>query len=185
MNSTQLFFLIFIFILLVIALVALVHKNENFSQEIPTNCICVFDIDGTITCGLDRAAKAIARCKELGAKIAINTARPTKWYDDLNLAGLGLLESDFESDFYHGQPFNCSFVDIKCFQDSIATTKVNHLHTLSTKWNVNKQRIILFDDQWRNIEKARESGFSGIFANDQLCGLPDNVVTLIDDILIG
>ena len=162
----------------------MLHKyNEQFSQEIVPDCICVFDIDGTITCGIDRAAKAITRCKELGAKIAINTARPTRWYHDLDLHGLGLKESDFDSDFYHGEPFTCSFTDIKCFEDSIATTKVNHLYTLSEKWNVDKQRVILFDDQWPNIEKAKQAGFSGIFANNHLCGLPDNVTEQIDNIL--
>jgi hypothetical protein len=137
-----------------------------------------------ITCGIELAAQAIAKCKELGGKIAINTARPSKWYDDLDLDGLGLIESDFDSDFYNGEPLTCSFTDVKCFYDSIADVKVKHLHSLASKWNVSPERIILFDDQWTNIEKAKQSGFSVIFANNQLGGLPDDVVKQIESILL-
>ncbi len=183
MIPKELFFLFFIIILLITAVAVLLYKyRERFSEPIP-NCICAFDIDGTITTGIDRAAKAISKAKELGCKIAINTARPSKWYDDLDLSGLGLKESDFDSDFYNGKPFECSFTDIKCFENSIATTKLDHLYTLSQKWNVKPDRIILFDDQWYNIEKAKQAGFSTIYANYHLGGLPDNVSILIDNIL--
>jgi len=182
MVSKGLVFLFFIIILLAMSFIF--HKyRERFSEETIPDCICAFDIDGTITTGIDRAAQAITRAKELGCKIAINTARPSKWYSDLDLHNLGLTESDFDSDFYHGEPFKCSFTDIKCFEDSIATTKVNHLHTLSQKWNVKPHRIILFDDQWPNIEKAKQAGFATIYANYHLGGLPDNVSVLIDNIL--
>lgn len=184
MSSMVLYFLIAVTILLVIFVAIMIHKNrEKFNDDPDTGCVCAFDLDGTITCGVDRAAKAITRCKELGCRIAINTARPTKWYNDLDLHGLGLHDYDFDSDFYHGEPFKCSFTDTKCFSDSIADTKVKHLHTLSTKWNINPQRVILLDDQFSNVEKARQSGFSAIYANNQLCGLPDNVVDQINNIL--
>jgi hypothetical protein len=176
-------FLFLFFIVIIVILSVMLHKyRERFSEEIP-NCICAFDIDGTITTGVDRAGKAIARAKELGCKIAINTARPSKWYSDLDLHSLGLNKSDFDSDFYHGAPFECSFTNIKCFEDSIATTKVNHLYTLSQKWNVKPNKIILFDDQWPNIEKAKQAGFGTVFANHHLGGLPSNVVELMDKIL--
>jgi hypothetical protein len=179
MFSKELFFLIFIIILLIILITFMLYR-ERFSEESNPDCICAFDIDGTITTGIDRAAQAISRAKELGCKIAINTARPSKWYSDLDLRNLGLKESDFDSDFYHGEPFKCSFTDIKCFEDSIATTKVNHLHTLSKKWNIKPSRIILFDDQWPNIEKAKQAGFATVYANYHLGGLPDNVVMQIN-----
>lgn len=187
MRYRELIFLFFIGIVLIIVMTVLHKYREifspiHFSTEQP-NCIFAFDIDGTITCGIDRASKAISKAKELGCKIAINTARPTRWYGDLDLQGLGLNESDFISDFYNGEPFKCSFTDLNCFENSIATTKVNHLHTLSQKWKVKPQRIILFDDQWSNIEKCRQAGFSTIFANHSSCGLPDNVIEQIDLIL--
>jgi 3-deoxy-D-manno-octulosonate 8-phosphate phosphatase KdsC-like HAD superfamily phosphatase len=184
----ELIFLFFIIILLVILIAFMIHKYpENFrgSQELKEpDCICAFDIDGTITTGIDRAAKAIKRCKELGAKIAINTARPTKWYSDLDLDGLGVSHIEIDSEFYHGEPFACSFTDIKCFENAIAGTKVKHLYTLSSKWNVRPERIILFDDQWSNVAMAKEAGFSAIHANYHLGGLPDNVVDQIENILI-
>jgi hypothetical protein len=166
----------------------IIKNREKFESNNKSNPgICVFDIDGTITCGINRAAQAIKYCKERGCKIAINTARPSKWYDDLDLNGLGLhkddFDSDFDSNFYNGEPFKCSFIDQKCFEDSIANTKIKHLHTLSVKWNVKPELIILFDDQYYNIEKAKHAGFSTIYANHHLCGLPDNVVSLIENIL--
>lgn len=164
--------------------IILYRNYENINTNI--NGICAFDIDGTITCGINKAAQAIAKCKQMGCKIAINTARPTKWYSDLNLDELGLQDQNFDaidSDFYNGEPFRCSFTDVECLEDSIANTKVKHLHTLATKWNVNPKRIILFDDQITNIEKAKQAGFSVIFANNKDCGLPDNVIEQIDNIL--
>ena len=62
--------------------------------------------------------------------IAINTARPTKWYHDIKLEELGINEEDFLDDFYHGEEFNCSFTNNQCLQDSISNTKVKHLNTL-------------------------------------------------------
>jgi beta-phosphoglucomutase-like phosphatase (HAD superfamily) len=170
-------------IILVIIIAFMIHREKFNENDSDPGCVCAFDLDGTITCGIDRAAKAITRCKELGCKIAINTARPTKWYHDLDLHGLGLVDHDFDSDFYNGEPFKCSFIDTKCLENSIADTKVKHLHTLATKWNVNPQRVILFDDQFSNVERAKQAGFSAIRANNKECGLPDDVVQQIDSLL--
>lgn len=185
MISRVYIFLFFIIILLILAIAYIIHKYpEKFeSAKSDPRCICAFDIDGTITCGTDRAASAIAKCKELGCKITINTARPTKWYRDLDLNSLGLTTEDIESDFYHGEPFQCSFTDITCFEDAIASTKVKHLHSMASKWNVEPRKIILFDDQWSNIVKAKEAGFSIIHADNYLGGLPDNVVQQVENIL--
>lgn len=184
MISREIIFLLIICLIgLCILLVYSRKGTETNSEKTSQNCICAFDLDGTITCGLSRAANAISKCKELNCKIAINTARPTRWYDDLNLNKLGLSESDFDSDFYNGEPFTCSFSGDDCLEESISNTKVKHLHTLSAKWNVNPQRIILFDDQHSNIEKSRQNGFSTIYANHSTCGLPDNVAEQIENIL--
>ncbi len=182
------FYFLFFIILLLLSISYFIYRekfiNESESESKPDNgSICAFDIDGTITHSINIAAQAIAKCKELGSKIAIVTARPTKWYDDLDLRALGLTKDDFESDFYHGEPFKCSFTDEKCLEDSIANTKVKHLHTLVNKWNVNPKRIILFDDLFSNIEKAKQSGFSTIHANNYLGGLPTDVVQQIENIL--
>lgn len=181
-----LFLLLFIFLFIFLFLFFIIKTSspsEKFEHLKHPDTICAFDLDGTITTGLDRAAKAIAKCKEMGAIIAINTARPSKWYDDLDLHKLGLNDVDIESDFYHGEPFKCSFVDMNCFEDSIASTKVKHLYTLSSKWNVLPKRIILFDDQLYNINKAKQSGFSTIHANYHSGGLPEDVIEQIENIV--
>lgn len=187
MIPKELIFLFFIIILLVMLISLMIHKypEKKYPEKFETepDAICAFDIDGTITCGIDRAAKAIAKCKELGARIAINTARPSKWYSDLDLPKLGLSESDL-SDFYHGEPFACSFIDTDCFENAIANTKVKHLYAMSSKWNIKPERIILFDDQRTNIKTAKETGFSTIHANHYLGGLPDNVVEQIEMLLL-
>ena len=184
MIPKELIFLFFIIILLISLIAFMINKYpEKFETLKEPNCVCAFDIDGTITCGIERAAKAIAKCKELGAVIAINTARPSKWYNDLDLSKLGLDVSDIDSNFYHGEPFTCSFTDLKCFENSIAETKVKHLRDISSKWNIKPERIILFDDQWSNITFAKEMGFSTIHANHYSGGLPDNVNEIIHNIL--
>lgn len=171
-------------IFFIILFLCLYLKKENFKTEDQVNGVCVFDIDGTITHGLDNAAEAITKCKELKYKIAINTARPTKWYHDLDLNKLGLVKNDFDSeensDFYHGEPFNCSFPSVECMENSIADTKIKHLNTIHSKWKVDKKKIILFDDQYPNVRKTKEAGFSVVFANNVFGGLPDNVIEQIE-----
>jgi hypothetical protein len=183
MIPKELIFLFFIIILLVIGIV--IYKSEKF-ESVGDNKpvgVCAFDIDGTITHNIDIAAKAIAKCRELGCKVAINTARPSKWYDDLNLSKLGLTSEEMENNFYHGEPFQCSFTDMMCFEDAIASTKVKHLQTMASRWNVDPRHIILFDDQWSNIIKAKQAGFETIHANNYLGGLPVNVTEQIDNII--
>ena len=177
---TVLFFLFFILAILFIMKAHKEYLRSNYSSN-ESDCICAFDIDGTITCGLENAAKAVAKCKEKGCKIAINTARPTKWYSDVNLPALGLSVSDFDNDFYHGEPFECSFIDENCFHNSVADTKVKHLRTMAKKWGIEPKRIILFDDLYTNVNKAQNAGFSIIHANDG--GIPNNAVEKIDKIL--
>lgn len=145
-------------------------------------CVCAFDIDGTITIGLTNGRKAVDECKRNNCKIAINTARPTKWYSDLDLVSLGLKESDFVNNFYYGEPFNYSFVSKDSFNESIANTKVKHLHTMSNRWKVNPKKIILFDDLETNIRFAKNAGFSTISAYEE-SGLPDDVNERIINIL--
>lgn len=144
--------------------------------------ICVFDLDDTITCGLDIAAKSIKRCKELGAIIAINTARPVMWYSDIDMERLGLNNKDM-SEFYYGRYYD----DISTREelvDRIAETKLKHLETLREKYGIDKNRIILLDDQLSNIIHAKNNGFSTIHANNKMCGLPYNTNELIDEILL-
>jgi hypothetical protein len=180
--------LVFLFLLVMIVLLIFYMKKDTFismkmNNENDSNCVCVFDLDDTITCGLDIASQAISKCKNMSCKIAINTARPVKWYSDIKLDELGLTSEEIDSNIYHGEPFKCSFMDTKCMQESIAQTKVKHLRTIASKFDTIPKRVILFDDQRLNIDKAKENGFSGILANHFVCGLPNNTIQQIDDIL--
>jgi len=172
------------FLIICILCILIAYRMQNFTNEdIHVDCICAFDLDDTLTCGLDRAADAINICKTLGCKIAINTARPSKWYHDLDLNALGLTPKDFDSDFYHGEAYQCSFGDKKCMEDTIGSTKVKHLQTLATKFSVQPNRVILFDDQHYNITKAQQAGFSTVLANHYACGLPSDTPKQIQKIL--
>jgi hypothetical protein len=157
--------------------------NNEQTDTISVPCVCAFDLDNTLTCGISRAAKAVDICKKQGCKIAINTARPTPWFSDLKLKRLGLEEIDFKDDFYHIEPFKCSFQDNNCLSETISNTKSDHLDTISKKYSVPKNKVILFDDQWDNVKRARERGFSGIYANHPNCGISQNVHKEIDKIL--
>lgn len=154
-------------------------QNEDDGYK----CVCAFDLDDTLTCGLERAAAAIAACRENNCKIAINTARPSPWFSDIKLQELGLKEDDFIDDFYHGEPFQCSFQNRECLEKSISGTKIKHLQTLALKWNVEPRRVILFDDQYPNVLGATKSGFSSIHANHYKCGLPEGSYNKVHSIL--
>jgi len=173
MTYVQIIFIVFILFVLVLGFFAYREKFSN--NTISCNGICVFDLDNTITCGINNAKNAISICKSNNYKIAVNTARQSHYYSDINLNELGLTEEDMNNDFYHGENYQCSFGDNNCFHNSIADTKVKHLYTLSKKYNLPHKKIILFDDIWNNIEKANNNGFSSVYANHHICGLPDDV----------
>lgn len=173
------------YIILPVILLVLVFLTLYFYNKKPRvyNGVCVFDLDNTITCGIQNAKTAIDICRKNNYKIAINTARPTLWYSDIKLEELGLHKDEFMDDFYYGKPFNCSFTDNSCLTNSISDTKVEHLNTISKKWKIKPKKIILFDDQHYNITKANDKGYSTIFANNPQCGLSDNIKEQIEKLI--
>lgn len=176
------FLLIFLIIIItsIISLIILYNKKNEKYNNIKYNGICAFDLDKTLTCGIHQGRKAIKECKNMNYKIAIITARPTPWYNDINLEELGLKEEDFIDDFYYGDNYTCSFTNIECLQNEIAKKKLNSLKHLSKKYNITNNNIILFDDLYENINLAKNEGFSTIHANHDICGLPMNVDKLIN-----
>jgi hypothetical protein len=172
-------------ILSIIVLLLLIYpKKENLIENNKIyDGVCAFDLDGTITCGIENARKAINICRTNNYKIAINTARPAKYYSDLKLDLLDLKYEEFGDDFYHGEINLCSFIDYNCMTNNISDIKVKHLETLAEKWKVNPKNVILLDDQHYNIDKAKNKGFSTIHANNPICGLPDNVDKQIENII--
>lgn len=192
--------MIIIAIILIIIIIVICGTDLSgvFSETFGSSktCACVFDIDNTITCGFSRALNAVNECKKRNCVIALNTARiltdPTtdskidlkKIYEDLDLNKLGLKEEDFHDDVYYGTWLkNASYTTNESLMKDISETKTKHLETIQKKYNLSKDRIILFDDNLYNIEDAKKNGFSVIHANHVGCGLNDNVVSEIKRIL--
>lgn len=182
--NKNIYIIIFLLAITVISsIVYKINKNGHVERIGSYDGVCAFDLDGTITCGLENAKKAIETCRNYNYKIAINTARPIKFYSDIKLDKLGLNKEEFIDDFYYGEVYLCSFTDYNCMTENISDTKVKHLNTLADKWNVKPKNIILFDDQIYNINKAKANGFSVITANNPICGLPDDVTEQIKNII--
>lgn len=180
-------FLIFIAILIVLAIIYIYYINNNNIENF-SNCVCVFDIDDTITCGFDQAKKAIDECKKRSCLFAINTARTTKYHADIEYEKLGLTKDSFvemfDDNFYNGTwNKKNSYINQDELIKDIAKNKTEHLITIKSKYNVPNNRIILFDDNYENLKNAKLHGFSTIYANSESCGLGKNVVREISDIL--
>jgi len=182
--NSQTIIIIFLVILVVLVIIFKKINEKKIDKFSETSCVCCFDLDNTITCGLDNAKTAIKECKKRNCKLAINTARTSPFIGDLQLKSLDLEKKDIENDIYYGDwdKKNITFSD-QYFAQEIANTKLNHLTTLKDKYSVPKNRIILFDDVKTNIDTAKENGYSVVFANDPKCGLTDSVKSDIARIL--
>src|SRR5574343_1404983 len=168
---------VFFMVLLIIIIIFFVYyfyiRNRKPKEYV--DCVCVFDIDDTITCGLQNAKEAIDTCKERSCKLAINTARGGIYYNGIDFNALGIEPDTFYDDYYHGTWNKMSYASENELIDDIAKTKVDHLYTVQQKYSVPKDRVILFDDNLNNIALAKYNGFSTILANHANCGLPHNI----------
>ena len=158
MDIIPVFIIVILFILAAISYEYAINKNINPStfnfdqtRKTPSTCLCALDIDGTITLDEDNASRVIDVCKKNDCIIAINTARPYPIYQDLLLDDLHLKHEDFENDFFYG-----SYTDL-ISEENIADTKVMHMNIMAHKYNLDKSRMILFDDNHLNIEKTKIS----------------------------
>jgi hypothetical protein len=178
------FIIIVVYYILWIRYDTFLNGNIQWSDS-GTNvpCICVFDIDNTITCSLDQASSAIKHCKDNKCLIAISTARTEKYIKDIDLEKLGLDHGDlhhFYTGNYHKTGMSLSDDGLA---NHIAKTKVENLHDLHKKYNTPKNKIILLDDNFLNIEYAKKEGFSTVHANNPGCGLPFEIVSIIKNIV--
>ena len=132
----------------------------------PSPCVCAFDLDHTLTCGDPRPL--VAECKAKGCRLAINTARPTKYADDIPLSEYGFVKPDYDDrDFYYNTR---SYLQTP---QEVAEVKSGYLELLRNKYSVrNKSCIVLFDDSQWNLEAAKSHGFATIAASQGgHCGL--------------
>ncbi len=145
-------------------------SSETIELFDPDIKICIFDIDSTINVSLENAKKAVETCKNHNAIIAINTARPGYFYQDLDLDAINLSIDDFKDNFYHGDYLNM------LSPEAIANTKVKHMDFIQKKYNCDRKKMILFDDNKLNIEKTKNAGYSTILANNNIYGGLSNTV---------
>jgi len=130
--------------------------------------VCVFDIDNTITTGVPE--RCIKMCKDMGARLAINTTRIIDNPNDLDLEGLGLTAPNFDQSDYYFNP-NAATSN---FEDA-AGVKVQHLQTVKKKYNISdSKRVILFDDNKFNIDFADKDGFSTIHVGTKNPGIQED-----------
>lgn len=151
--------------------------NNNYQDN---NCVCVFDLDNTITCGLDTAKHVIQECKKNNCQIVVNTARTSPYIEDIQLDYLNLPKN---IEIYYGDHDQHSFKNYNHLIEYIALKKKEHLDTISKKYNTKKSRIILFDDNETNIKTAQKYGYSVIHANHPMCGLNWNSINILNKIL--
>jgi hypothetical protein len=154
-----------------------------------------------LTCGIENANKSINECLKNKCKIAINTARTSPYYDDLDLYSLGLTEEMFKNDIFYGTwnkdptildlngpngpngPNGSNSLNINNISVAVAKNKVSNLQKISKKYNIDPSRTILFDDNINNIEAAKKNKFSTIYANHNICGIPNDTISQIRNIL--
>jgi hypothetical protein len=140
------------------------------------NYIVVFDLDNTLTCGIENAKKAIQFARANNFIIAFSTARAVQYFADLNLIDLGLNPNDFSKDFYTCVRMDHLFGNnMMALQENIAQQKLNHLIDLSNKYHIPRSHIILIDDNILNIMTVQKNGFQVIHANADSCGMTDDV----------
>lgn len=139
--------------------------KETFGDSY-NNCVCVFDIDNTLTCG--NPYPYIEKCKENNCRIAINTARPSKYMEDLSPELVSYLNMNMTEDYY----FNPN--SYSQTREEVADIKSTYLGLLRDKYKVNKECVILLDDSRSNIETAKRNGFGVVKANNTRnnCGIP-------------
>lgn len=133
----------------------------------PSSCVCVFDLDHTLTCG--DAKPIVDICKQKGCKLAINTARPTNWVSDIPLGELG-----FEKPWYDPRDHYFNPRSYEQTLEQIANTKSNFLGLVRDKYKVaNSKCVILFDDSPKILQTAETNGFSTIAASEpgKGCGI--------------
>jgi len=165
------------------------EKIDNFNEDKFNNvCACVFDIDDTITCSQKYAKAAVEECKRNSCIIAINTARTVPYINDVKLSDISLSRNDIKY-FYTGDHDKLNYsMNFDHLEDYVANKKLENLEDLHKKLNdihksnCNPKKIILFDDNIKNINKA-STKFSVIHANNPYCGLNIDVTNNIKKIL--
>ena len=130
------------------------------------NKLMIFDLEGTLLNSQNEITKeskiAICKCKEEGYYIAYITGRGTiktkKFIEGL------------PCDAYacnNGSKIFCNdkLIENNCIVNSINATKINSLKVIANYFNVSKENIISFGDDYSDIEIFENSGISVAMGN--------------------
>ena len=126
----------------------------------PAPCICSFDLDYTLTNSKD-PTHVIEMCKSKGCKLTINTARPSRWVEDIPLEKFGFIKPWYDDRDHYFNP--------KSYMQTarqVGEVKSNYLQLMKDKYKVpDKKCVILFDDADYNLNVAQERGYGTIKAS--------------------
>lgn len=125
-------------------------------------CGCVFDIDGTLTCG--DPSRVVAWCKTKGCAIGVNTARPAPHTSDVPLREYGFPPNVLNHDDVYYNPH----------RTEIAAWKVKGLREFQAKWKISSpEKVLFFDDNVANVDAAASAGFSTVVCSAGVggCGI--------------
>jgi hypothetical protein len=168
-------------------------KKDTFNDtindtggNIPINlndpkCICVFDIDHTISCGDPKPY--VDSCIRHGCKIALNTARPVKYVGDVDIAKMGIVDPYYSEDDFYYNPNSYSQTAIQ-----VAEVKSGFLELLKNKYTIkDKSCVILLDDNKHNINIANSNDFGTVKASRSRdnCGLSKTDLEIFETKLLN
>lgn len=158
MNGIGLFFLgVFVPVGISVFLYYFTNSSTDSYRNINRPaCACVFDIDGTLTCG--NPDPIIDTCIRKNCELFINTARPVVWLG-------GILTSKL-SEPYYSHPKNYYFNPDAYSQSAheIANTKLKHLDAIRKNLSLEKKDVFFFEDNLMNARVARENGYPVLVA---------------------
>lgn len=144
------------------------YKRRLAPVNMP-NGLCAFDIDDTVTCGIENASRMIKWCKDHDMPVAIVTARPRP-IPPQHWNTLGFTADDLLRRFHHNP--------MSLYQrgDEHGLAKAQSLERLMQQEGVSTGRecVVLFDDMAYNTNAARDAGFTAFqVGNGNVCGITD------------
>lgn len=151
-------------------------SDRGSSLEPKYPCVCVFDIDGTLTCG--DPDPMVDACVKKGCKLTINTARPVKWMGGIkSSAFFDPKLFDVAEDYYYNPK---SYFESR----KVPETKVNILDAIQRKYDLSRERVFFFDDHAENVRSAKRAGYPTFIAgNGPHCGYSEKDHSAFSQIL--
>lgn len=127
------------------------------------NGVCVFDIDGTLTCDhltcptdkIDKMLDSIAYCRQKNMAIAVNTARPPQ-AEPLHSIDPRIKEQVSDAPIFM-RPSGPT---------SVSEHKLQNMHSIAAHFNVDVKKTILVDDVASNCERLHAQNIPCVLVRD-------------------